>query len=178
MKKGIIISGFGGQGVMLAGNILCRAGMKEDKFVTFFPSYGAEMRGGTANCQVIISDTHIGAPVVQYPDILLSFNKPSYVKFSPRVKKEGRILVNSSLYKPEENPGPELIGIPANDIARECGSPIVLNMVMIGAFAAGTKILGIGSVKDSVPEVLTEKKKNLWDINIRAVEAGYNYLGK
>src|SRR3989339_2052550 len=100
MKKEIIISGYGGQGVMLAGTLICYAGMKENKFVTFFPSYGAEMRGGTANCQVIVSDEPIGAPIVYFPDILISFNKSSYDKFSPRIGEEGLVFVNSSLYKP------------------------------------------------------------------------------
>ncbi|MFC2061764.1 2-oxoacid:acceptor oxidoreductase family protein [Elusimicrobiota bacterium] len=175
MKNKIIISGFGGQGVMLSGTLLCHAGMLENKFVTFFPSYGAEMRGGTANCQVIISDQTIGAPVVKNPDILVSFNKPSFSKFSSKVKSGGLILANSSLYQPEKISSIEIAEIPANDLAEQCGSVLVLNLVMLGALASKTGILKLESITQSVPEVLS-KKKNLWEINKKALEAGFDYL--
>ena len=173
MKTEIIISGFGGQGIMLAGTVLCNAGMKQGKFVTFFPSYGAEMRGGTANCQVIISDELIGNPIVYKPDILLAFNKPSFDKFLPYVKDSGCIFVNSSLYKPEKINNIEIIEVPANNIAEECGSALVLNMVMLGAMAGNKNILDINNILEVIPEVLTESKKKFWDLNKQAVELGF-----
>lgn len=176
MKQEIIISGFGGQGVMLAGTLLCHAGMREGKFVTFFPSYGAEIRGGTANCQVIISDNPVGSPVVNNPDILISFNKLSYNKFSSRVKKGGSILANTSLYKPEEQDDIEILGVPANNLAEKCGSILALNMVMLGALVSKKRILKLKSILNSIPEILTEKKKKLWEINRKAAEAGFSYL--
>lgn len=176
MREEIIISGFGGQGVMLAGTLLCHAGMREGKFVTFFPSYGAEMRGGTANCQVIISDNPIGSPMVSKPDILISFNKPSYDKFSSRVKKGGAILANTSLYTPAGRAGVEILEVPANNLAEKCGSALALNMVMLGAFVSKKSILEIESILSSIPEILTEKKKKLWEVNSKAARAGFSHL--
>jgi 2-oxoglutarate ferredoxin oxidoreductase subunit gamma len=178
MKKKIIISGFGGQGVMLAGTLLCYAGMKEDRFVTFFPSYGAEMRGGTANCQVIISEEPIGSPVVYNPDILISLNKPSYVKFSPRVNKNGFILANASLFDPVKPEGIKVIEIPASELAEKVGSGLVLNIVMIGALVSAIGLPGLESVIDSVGDVLAEKKRNLWNINKEAARTGFRYVNE
>lgn len=176
MKKEIIISGFGGQGVMLAGTLLCHAGMRENKFVTFFPSYGAEIRGGTANCQVIISENPVGSPVVYNPDILISFNELSYKKFSVKVKKGGSIFVNTSLYTPELKNGLETIQIPASELAEKCGSSLVLNIIMVGALIAKNKIVELTSLIDSIPDVLTEKKKKLWELNKKAARVGFNYI--
>lgn len=175
MKTETIISGFGGQGVMLAGTLLCYAGLKEDKSVTFFPSYGAEIRGGTANCQVIISDNPIGSPVVSIPDILVSFNKQSYDRFSPKVKFAGTIIANTSIFDPQTPEKINLIGIPANNIAEKCGASVFMNMVMIGALIKTTGILQLESAINSIPEVLSHKKKDLWEANGQAIKAGYNY---
>lgn len=178
MKKEIIISGFGGQGVMLAGTLLCHAAMKEGKFVTSLASYGAEIRGGIANCQVIISDEPIGAPVVYNPDILISLNMPSYEKFSSRVKNGGLILANTSLYKPGKIRGVRIIELPANEIAEKCGSALSVNMVTLGALAARAKVLKLESLVDSIPEVLTDKKKPFWEPNKKALRAGFAQQGK
>lgn len=175
MKQEIIISGFGGQGVMLAGTLLCYAGIKEGRFVTSFPSYGAEMRGGTANCQVIISDCHIGTPIVYNPDTLISFNKLSFDRFYSKVKNGGIIFVNSSLHTPPKKDDTPIFEIPANNLAEECGSVLTLNIVMLGAFISKTALLKLESIIDSIPEVLTEKKKHLWQLNKKAAEAGFNY---
>lgn len=143
---------------MLAGTLLCNAGMHEDKSVTFFPAYGAEIRGGTANCQVIISDNSIGSPIVYAPDILISLNKPSFDKFHKKVKPGGLIIANSSLYKPTAQDGISLEEVPVNNLAEECGSLLVANIVMLGALVAKTKILELKSILNAIPEVLTEKK--------------------
>ncbi len=160
---------------MLAGTLLCHAGMREDKFVTFFPSYGAEMRGGTANCQVIISDNPIGSPVVNNPEILLSFNKPSYDKFSLKVKKEGIILVNADLFKPQKKTAVEILEIPANKLAEKCGSILALNVVMLGALISKKRIIELKSIIASIPEIFHGKKKHLRELNKNAVEAGFRY---
>ncbi|MCX5715629.1 MAG: 2-oxoacid:acceptor oxidoreductase family protein [Candidatus Omnitrophica bacterium] len=175
MKQEIIISGFGGQGVMFAGTLLCHAAMKEGKFVTSFPSYGAEIRGGIANCQVIISDEPIGAPVVYSPGVLIALNEPSFEKFSSRVKKGGFILANTSLYKPAKLSGIKIFEIPANEIAEKSGSILSVNIVMLGSLIAKTKLLKLESVINSIPEVLTDKKKPLWEPNKKALKAGFSY---
>ena len=171
MKKGIIISGFGGQGIMLAGTLLCHAGMLEGKYVTFFPSYGAEMRGGTANCQVCLADEQVGSPVIYNPDILLCLNKPSFVKFSPRVTESGLIIANSSLFQPDRSLRTDIISINATEAAEKCGTALAANMVMLGALAGLTGICGIDSLKNSLGEVLASKK-NLISLNAAALEEG------
>ncbi|MGM0441394.1 MAG: 2-oxoacid:acceptor oxidoreductase family protein [Elusimicrobiota bacterium] len=177
MNKKIIISGFGGQGVLFTGTLLCQAGMEEGKHVTFFPSYGAEMRGGTANCQVIISDSPIGSPAVASPHILLSFNKPSFLKFSDKVKENGIIAVNSSLFKPENLPAKvNTIKIPANELAEECGSHLVMNAIMLGALMENTRILKFSSLIKAVPALLTGKKKKFIKINKKALQKGKTYV--
>jgi 2-oxoglutarate ferredoxin oxidoreductase subunit gamma len=176
MKHQIIIGGFGGQGVMLAGTLLCHSAMKEGKEVTFFPSYGAEMRGGTANCQVIVSDEPIGSPVFSSPDILLAFNSPSYKRFSVVLREEGLALINTSLITPEENKKINIVGIPASRISDDCGSPLALNMVMLGGLVCRTGIVKLDTLQDSVGEILTERKRNLWEINKKAVLSGFSFL--
>ena len=175
MKEEIIISGFGGQGALFAGTLLCQAAIMEGKFVTFFPSYGAEIRGGTANCQVIMSDAPIGTPAVNNPDILISLNESSYKKFASRVKEKGIIFANTSLYTPQKRDGIEILGIPANNLAEECGTRRFANMVMLGALISKKRILKLDTLIASIPKVLTEKRKDLWEANKRAVFAGYVY---
>ena len=175
MRKEIIISGSGGQGIMFAGTILCYAGIEEGKFVTFFPSYGAEMRGGTANCQVIISDEPIGSPVVESPDILVCFNKQSFDKFLSKTKKKGSVFTNFSLDK-NKTKNLNIIEVPGNDLAEKCGSALVLNLVMMGALAADTEIVMVDSLVNIIPEMLTAKKKKFWDMNKNAVRCGAEYM--
>ena len=174
MKTGILISGYGGQGVMLAGTLLCYAGISEGREVTFFPSYGAEMRGGTANCQVIISDSPIGSPVVSEPDILICLNAPSWDRFAVKTPEGGLIVANSSLVKNREKAAPgTAVYIPANNIAEECGSVLSANVVLLGAMSRLSGTVSIGSIKESIPPLMSGRKKGLAEINIRAAEAGY-----
>ena len=172
MKTGVIISGFGGQGVMLAGTLLCNAGILEEKNVTFFPSYGAEMRGGTANCQVIVSDQPIGSPAVSRPNILICLNYPSWDRFSGKVAENGIIIANSSLVSPE-NPGGKTGFIPANNIAEECGSVLAANTVLLGAMSQICRTVSLDSIKKSIPNLMSGKKDKLIELNIRAAEEGY-----
>ncbi len=176
MKKEIIISGYGGQGVILSALLLCNAAMKQGDFVTFFPSYGAEMRGGTANSQIIISDNPIGSPVIKNPDILICFNELSYKRFCSKVKKQGLVFPNISLFVPDKDVDIENVEMPANKLAEECGSALAMNMIMLGALAQRTEIVKIENLINSVPQVLTEKKQNLWDINIKAIKCGAEFL--
>ena len=175
MNTRLIISGFGGQGIMFAGTLLCHAGMREGKNVTFFPSYGAEIRGGTANCQVIISADPIGSPIIDRADILISFNRPSYERFLSRVNKDGTILANTSLFEPEKIPDIELIPVPSNNIAEECGSILSLNMVILGALIRKKGLVSLDTVKTCIPNFFTGKKERFREINIRALEAGFDY---
>lgn len=164
---------------MLAGTLLCQAGMKEGRYVTFFPSYGAEMRGGTANCQVILSDSPIGAPVVYEPDILLAFNRPSWERFSPKVRENGLTLNNSSLFSATgSGEGPEVFEVPANRIAEECGSVIATNTVMLGALAARSAIVKLEGITSAVKELLKGKKQRVIDLNVKAAEEGYRFAKK
>ncbi len=178
MRKEIIISGFGGQGIMLAGTILCYAGMRDGKHVTTFPSYGAEMRGGTANCKVIISTKPIGSPVIYNPDILLSFNKPSWNKFAPKIKENGVAIINSSLFKPDQEEETRPLEIPANEIAEKSGSVIAANTVMLGALSAKTEIVSMENLEKAICDSLGGKKKSLIEMNIAAARRGYEYAEK
>ncbi|GAB4491545.1 MAG: 2-oxoacid:acceptor oxidoreductase family protein [Thermodesulfovibrionales bacterium] len=142
METKIIIAGSGGQGILFLGKALTTAGTFGRKNVTWFPSYGAEMRGGTANCTVIISDEMIGSPVVLHPDILVTMNSASLDRFQPMLKKRGLLLYDSSLIRePMLRKDIRSVGVPATGIAGEAGSTKSANMVMLGAFIALTGIL-------------------------------------
>lgn len=174
MRQEIIISGFGGQGVMLAGMMLCSAAVRENKNTTFFPSYGAEMRGGTANCQVIISDEQIGSPIVYDPDVLIALNDHAFDRFATKVKKDGMVLANISLFNPRDIDGVNIVKVNGNELAEECGSAVLLNMIMLGVVTRITSLVDIKSLEDSIPELLTEKKKNFWPMNIKALDKGFS----
>jgi 2-oxoglutarate ferredoxin oxidoreductase subunit gamma len=177
MIERVIISGFGGQGVILAGKLLAYAGMIEGKHVSHIPSYGVEMRGGTANCAVIISDLEVASPLVPHPKSLIVMNKPSLVKFEPLVIPEGRIFVNESLIDQKvERTDTETYYIPANNIAEEAGSGRASNMVMVGAWIAVTGMLSIEDVKESLGKVVSERNIKYNDINKRAIDMGFEYV--
>lgn len=172
MENQIIIAGFGGQGVLLIGKMLAYAGMMEGKEVSWLPSYGPEMRGGTANCTVVISDKPVGSPVVKSPHILVVLNRPSLDKFEPFVKKDGLLIINSSLIdKSAERKDIEVLYVKANDIAIKCGSPKAANMVALGALIGKTKILSIKSIEETIKETFSEKEK-LVNLNLKALLEG------
>lgn len=176
MKKGsleLIIAGFGGQGVLFAGKLLAHAAMLEGKEVTWFPSYGAEIRGGTANCTVIISSEMIGSPVVNNPDTLLIMNDASMERFAPRLKQGGFLIMNSSLIKnPPQRRDIGIIQINATDIAEELGSSQVANMVMIGALIGRTGIISLDTAIGALREIIPEHKKEIILINETALRRG------
>lgn len=177
MYLGARLSGFGGQGVISAGIVLAYSGMLEEKNVSFFPSYGAEMRGGTANCSVVISDEEIASPVVTAPDVAIVFNEPSFLKFEPLVKKGGILIVNSSLINSKSKRNDiRIIEIPLNKIADEIGNAKVINMVALGVLSKATGLLSVDSIVKALPKVYKKLKPELIEINKKAIESGYNFL--
>lgn len=174
METSIIISGFGGQGVLFAGQLLAYAGMDNGRHVTWIPSYGPEMRGGTANCTVIISHDPVGAPIVAQPDIALVFNQPSYNKYTPLVKSGGLLVVNSSIVTPEEpRVDINLVQIPANEIANEFGTAKMLNMAMIGAMLAHHQVLPVTALEQALHDHLPARKQNFLQGNLDVLQAGF-----
>ncbi|MFN3740924.1 MAG: 2-oxoacid:acceptor oxidoreductase family protein [Thermodesulfovibrionales bacterium] len=173
MEKGIIIAGFGGQGILFLGKTIAHAAMLSGKEVTWFPSYGAEMRGGTANCTVIISDELIGSPVAGNVDILIVFNEASLKKFSHRLKKDGLLFYDSSVIKETINSG---IATPATRIAAEDGNPRGANMVMLGAFIAKAGILNEEDIFKTLEEIIPSSRNKLVEINKRLIRRGIEYF--
>ena len=173
MKKEIIISGFGGQGVMAIGKNLVEAGMAEGLEVTWSPSYGPEMRGGTANCHVVLSDRAIGSPLILHPTELIAMNAPSLTKFGPSVVPGGLVLVNSSVVKEKvEREDVRTLYVPCADIAQELGNGKVANMVMLGAYIAATGALKAETVEAMIHHMFTGPKAKLVPLNLKAREAG------
>jgi len=175
----IRIAGFGGQGVMMTGQMLAYAATNEELNGLWSPSYGPETRGGTANCAVIVSKKPIHSPVFQKSHHLLAFNYPSLVKFLDRVVSGGFILYNSSLIQDQPlAEGIEIIGVPINDIAIELGNAQVLNMVMLGAYLEKSHLFDDEAIHKVLKYMLGERKAHLVEINIKAIEAGRQYIKK
>ncbi|MEG1548362.1 MAG: 2-oxoacid:acceptor oxidoreductase family protein [Clostridia bacterium] len=169
----IIISGFGGQGVMAIGKTLAEAGMKEGKDVSWLPSYGPEMRGGTANCCVVLSDDDIVSPLVLAPTELIAMNKPSLAKFEPTVVSAGIIFVNSSIIEIKvQRTDVKSYYIPCLGIASELGNMKVANMVMLGAYIGATKLLKVETIREMLAHMFTGPKAALIDLNIEALKRG------
>ena len=165
MERNLMIAGFGGQGVLTAGMLLINAGMEQDKNVLFYPSYGSEMRGGTANCTVKISDKLIASPVSKHPDILFTMNTPAIDKFEDRLKPGGLLLVNSSIV-PEERKYREdikVVKIPATDIAAEVKNPKGANLVMLGALAAHSDLFTIEYMETAIVSFFEKKGKGKYN---------------
>jgi len=172
MQLDMMFTGFGGQGILMMGKIVALAALKKDKEVAWIPSYGPEMRGGTAYCTVVISDESIGSPVIQNPQYLVAMNQPSMEKFAKDVKTNGMILKNTSLV-PVNSDRPDIIEhkIAANEIANELGSVKVANMVALGAFIAKTQMFSFDLIETILSQELS-KKPALIDININAIARG------
>jgi len=174
MTHEIILAGFGGQGVMLMGQILTYAGMLENKHVSWMPSYGPEMRGGTANCTVVISDEPVGSPLVTNPGIVVAMNLPSMDKFEPTVRPGGVLLYNSSLI--EQQPGRSdisTVAVPANAIADELGSGRIANMVVLGALLAKAPVVSMEAVHKALRKALPVHRHNLLPLNEQALARGF-----
>lgn len=174
METSIVIAGFGGQGVLFAGQLLAYAGMDTGKQVTWIPSYGPEMRGGTAHCVVIISTEPIGAPVVARPDVAVVLNQPSYDKYLSLVKPGGLLVVNSSLVdKLDERDDIDIVYVPANAIAEAHGTVKMLNMAALGAMLAARPILTLEELETALREHIGQKKQHLLDANLEVLHQGY-----
>ena len=177
MTTEIIFAGFGGQGVILAGKILTLAGMREDKFVSHIPSYGAEMRGGTANCSVIVSDEEVASPVIEKPDVVVALNKPSMTKFEEWLKPGGLLIYNSSLIDIEPSRKDiRVLALPCNEMAEETKNPRGANMVVLGCLAKVIPgmISGPKPFEFALDEAISERNKKFNPINIATIEAAFN----
>ena len=176
MQTEIMIAGFGGQGVLFAGELLAHAGMNAGQHVTWFPSYGPEMRGGTANCVVIVSDEEIGSPVVRHPKAALVMNLPSMDKCEPMLIPDGVMIVNSSFVNRKiQRKDIKSVYIPASEIAEKIAERRLTNMVMLGALLAQMPILDIEDIKHSIEEEIPERHRRLLPANLQALSEGYNY---
>jgi len=167
------MAGFGGQGIVSGGIMLAYAGMVDGRNVTFFPAYGAEMRGGTANCSVVVSDDPVASPVVGAPDTIMVMNEPSLPRFEPMLKKGGLMFLNTSLVasKPTRK-DITVIEIPANDIAEELGNIRAANMVMLGAFAKKTGAVTLDTLKNNIKKVYIRASDQMVELNKKAVDRG------
>jgi 2-oxoglutarate ferredoxin oxidoreductase subunit gamma len=172
-----IFSGFGGQGVIMMGYLLAMAGMYEDKNVTCLPSYGAEVRGGTANCTVVISTEQIASPVASEPDYAVFMNDPSLVRFQNQVQSGGTIFLNSSMIESRPIRGDlEIFEIPVNDLARKLQQNKVLNMIMLGAFINKSGLVALKTMIRVLKETFGSKNPGVFKLNKSALLLGYHYL--
>lgn len=177
MQTEFIFSGFGGQGVMFAGQLLSYAALKAGKEVTWIPSYGPEMRGGTAHCFVVISDRPIGSPVVKHPTVAVVFNAPSFDKYASIVAPDGLLVVNSTLIKAtHERTDIQTISLPASTIAESLGNLRLTNMVLLGAMLTALPVLDIATVRDAVEEHIPAHRRALLPHNFEALEAGARHV--
>lgn len=175
MEIGVIFAGFGGQGILLAGKVLARAAMERGFEVTWLPSYGPEMRGGTANCTVVIADEPVGSPIVDSPYVLVAMNGPSFARFLPRVARGGTVIANSSLISErKERPDVRVVWAPMNEIAQELGEPRCANMVGLGAAVKALGILPLEAVISAMEEELGARgREKLVEVNRQALLCGY-----
>ena len=177
MHEEIVISGFGGQGVMFMGKFIAYIAMKEGYQLTYMPSYGAEVRGGTANCTVIISERTIASPLSSSPSTLLVMNKPSLDKFSSRVERDGLLILNSSLIDKEpERSDIVVIKLPANKLAEDAGNIRSANMVMLGGYLALKKLISVEKACSLLQDVLPERWHGLLEVNRKSLISGETYI--
>jgi 2-oxoglutarate ferredoxin oxidoreductase subunit gamma len=173
MQTEIIFSGFGGQGVLFAGQILAFAGMDSGKEVTWMPSYGPEMRGGTANCTVIIADEEIGSPLVRHPQAVVVMNLPSLDKYESTLPENGVLIINSSLVN-RDTTRTDIIHVivPANEIAEKIGNKRLTNMVLLGALLEKLPVLPMSAIDDALNNHLPERHRKFLPANLEALRLG------
>ena len=172
----IIIAGFGGQGLLFAGKVLAYAGLLEKRQLSWLPSYGPEMRGGTANCNVILSDSPVGSPIVQHPNVLVVMNTPSLEKYENTVAPGGKIFVDSTLIdKKVSRTDVDVYYIPATQMAADMNMNGLANMILLGAVLRETACIRDETLPDALHHVIPARKANLFDANKSAVEAGMNF---
>lgn len=174
----ILIAGFGGQGILFAGKFLAYKGLLEDLQVSWLPSYGPEMRGGTANCNVVLSEEPVGSPIVTDPDVLIAMNLPSLKKYENTVVPGGQIYVDSTLIADKvERSDVSVFYIPATKMANDAGVPTLANMVMMGHVLKNNPELSFDGTEVTVQKLVPPKKANLVELNMKALEAGRDYEG-
>lgn len=172
----ILLAGFGGQGILFSGKYLAYDALLRDKEVSWLPSYGPEMRGGTANCSVIISDTPIGSPIIANPDILIAMNLPSLDRYEPKVKQGGSIMVDSSLVERKVDRGDvTAYYIPATRIASDNNLQGLANMVMLGYIMKKTGVVPFDNAEKTLAKIVPPKKQELLGLNLKAISLGYDY---
>ena len=176
MKTEILLAGFGGQGLLFAGKFIAYKGLVEGKNLSWLPSYGPEMRGGTANCSVILSDEPVGSPIVATPDVLVAMNLPSLDKFENDVVPGGVIFVDSSLIERKvKRDDVKVFYIPATRLASDIGAPTLANMIITGKLIKETGAVSYDNLDDALHKVVSAKHQNLFDLNKKAIDCGYNY---
>lgn len=175
-EQGVIIAGFGGQGILLAGEVLANALMLEDKNVTWFPCYGAEMRGGTVNCEVVASKEEVSSVNKTQTDFVVALNQLSFDKFLPKIKKGGWIIANSSLVQ-EKKPRADInyFFAPITDLANKLGEIKISNIIALGILARISNLTSIDTLHNALDKVLPEHRKNLLPINLKALEVGFGF---
>jgi 2-oxoglutarate ferredoxin oxidoreductase subunit gamma len=179
MQKEIIIAGFGGQGVLFIGQLLAYAAMDEGLHVTWIPSYGPEMRGGTANCTVIISDDEIGSPLVSKPLAVVAMNLPSLDKYEDMVKEGGLLIYNQSMVDREvKRAGIKIVPVPANEIAEEIGNKKMANMVLVGALLANLDLLPAAAIEKSLKEHLPQRHHHFLPLNLEGMKRGAAFIAE
>ena len=179
MHQEIVFSGFGGQGALFAGQIITYAGMDAGKEVTWIPSYGPEMRGGTANCTVVVSDEPIGSPIIRNPTVAVVLNPESMDKYEPLVAPGGLLVINSTLVRRETRRRDiEAIRIPANELAVELGNVKMANIVLLGGMLAQQPIVSLQAIEETLDKYLTGAKRRFIEPNKRALRTGAGYVHK
>lgn len=174
MQKELIIAGFGGQGVLFGGQVVAYAAMDAGREVTWIPSYGPEMRGGTANCTVVISDEEIGSPLVEHPSLAVALNLPSFDKYEEILQKGGTLIVNKSMVdRPAKRTDIKVVFVPCNQIAEEIGAKRLLNMVAIGALLTALPDLKLAEVEKTLAAHMPARHKDLLEKNCEALRRGY-----
>lgn len=172
----IVLAGFGGQGILFAGKVLAYAGLKAGREVSWLPSYGPEMRGGTANCSVVISDKPVGSPVIPKPDVLIAMNRPSLDKFEAALPAGGLIIADSSLVDREAaRDDVKVVKIPAREMALEADLGNLANMVIIGCLLKETGLFTLEEIKAGLEKSIPASKAALYEKNVKAIELGYAY---
>lgn len=174
MRYDVIIAGFGGQGVLLAGNLLSYAAIDGGKNVSYFPAYGVEKRGGTATCTVVIADGAVGSPIVGAPSALIVLDQGSLERFGARVRPGGVLITNSSLVDVSAlgRDDIRIVQVPMNEIALELGDLRMVNMVALGSYVALTGVVGIDALAEALKDVLPERNHRFIPANVKAIEAG------
>lgn len=176
MTTQLLLAGFGGQGVLFAGKFLAYKGLLENRQVSWLPSYGPEMRGGTANCSVILSDEPVGSPIVSEPDVLIAMNLPSLDKYENEVVSGGTIIVDSSLIERKvERQDVKVFYVPATKMAKDIDAPTLANMILVGKFIKETGAVDYNDLEGALKKIVSARHQDLYEINLKAINNGYNF---